>query len=71
MVALLRLAREVQLPVIIHCREAEAYLQSQGIPYAKHDIEKDSAAKQRFRELGGKGVPLIVVGRNGVRRQTF
>ncbi len=45
-----------------HCREAETYLQANGIPYARHDIEKDPAAKRRFDELGGNGVPLIVVG---------
>jgi len=27
-----------------------------------YDIEKDSAAMQRHRELGGRGVPLIVIG---------
>jgi glutaredoxin len=45
-----------------HCRKAEAYMRSQGIPYVKHDIEKDPAAKRRYDELGGGGVPLIIVG---------
>lgn len=45
-----------------HCRKAEAYMRAKGIAYVKHDIEKDPAAKRRFDELGGGGVPLIVVG---------
>ncbi len=47
-----------------YCKRAEKYLQSQGIPYVAFDIEKDSAARQRHRELGGNGVPLIIIGTN-------
>ena len=47
-----------------YCKRAEKYLQSKGIPYVAYDIEKDSAARQRHRELGGNGVPLIIIGSN-------
>lgn len=45
-----------------YCRQAQSYMKSKGIPYVAYDIEKDRAAMQRHKELGGGGVPLIVVG---------
>ena len=45
-----------------YCRAAQNHLKQKGVPYVAYDIEKDDAAKQRHRELGGKGVPLIIVG---------
>ncbi|GFO54019.1 NrdH-like redox domain-containing protein [Geomonas sp. Red276] len=45
-----------------YCKKARRYLDSKGIPYVAYDVEKDSAAAQRHRELGGRGVPLIVIG---------
>lgn len=45
-----------------YCKQAERYMQSKGIPYVAYDIEKDNSAKQRHKALGGRGVPLIVVG---------
>jgi len=47
-----------------YCRKAERYMNSKGISYVAYDIEKDSAAKQRHKELGGRGVPLIIIGSN-------
>ena len=45
-----------------YCRKARDYFRSRNIPYTEHDIEKDPAAHRRFKSLGGKGVPLILVG---------
>ena len=45
-----------------YCRKAESYMKAKGIPYVAYDIEKDSAARQRHKELGGRGVPLIIIG---------
>lgn len=47
-----------------YCKKAESYLKSNGIPYVAYDIEKDSAADKRHKELGGRGVPLIIIGSN-------
>jgi glutaredoxin-like YruB-family protein len=47
-----------------YCKQAQIYMKSKGIPYVAYDIEKDSAAKQRHKELGGRGVPLIIIGSN-------
>jgi glutaredoxin-like YruB-family protein len=49
-----------------YCKKAQSYLQSKGVPYVAYDIEKDSAARQRHKELGGRGVPLIIIGANKV-----
>lgn len=47
-----------------YCKKAAAYMKSRNIPYVAYDIEKDSSARQRHKELGGRGVPLIIVGNN-------
>lgn len=47
-----------------YCVAAERYMKSRNYPYVKYDIEKDSAAKRRHKELGGRGVPLIIIGAN-------
>jgi glutaredoxin len=39
-----------------YCKKAESYV--------TYNIEKDSAAKRRHKELGGRGVPLIIIGSN-------
>jgi glutaredoxin-like YruB-family protein len=47
-----------------YCKKAQSYMKSKGIPFVAYDIEKDSAAMQRHKELGGRGVPLIIIGSN-------
>jgi glutaredoxin-like YruB-family protein len=47
-----------------YCKQAQEYMKSNGIAYVAYNIEKDSAAKQRHKELGGRGVPLIIIGSN-------
>jgi len=47
-----------------YCRQAREYMQNKGIDYVAYDIEKDSAARQRHKDLGGRGVPLIIIGPN-------
>lgn len=45
-----------------YCKQALSYMSGKGIPYVAHNIEKDSGARQRYKELGGRGVPLIIIG---------
>lgn len=47
-----------------YCRQAQSYMKSMGIPFVAYDIEKDSSANRRHKELGGRGVPLIIIGPN-------
>ena len=45
-----------------YCKKARSYMDSKGIPYVAYDIDKDGAARQRHKDLGGRGVPLIIIG---------
>jgi glutaredoxin len=45
-----------------YCKKTRAFFAANGIRYVEHDIEKNSAARDEHRRLGGNGVPLIVVG---------
>ena len=47
-----------------YCKQARNYMTSRGIPFVAYNIEQDSAAKRRHKELGGRGVPLIIIGTN-------
>jgi glutaredoxin len=46
-----------------YCAKARAYFARKGIAYAEYDVEKSATANAEFRRLGGRGVPLILVGR--------
>lgn len=45
-----------------YCKKAKRYFADQGIAYTEYDIERDGAAHAEFKRLGGRGVPLILVG---------
>jgi glutaredoxin len=45
-----------------YCAKARAYFAKNGIAYVEHDIEKSAAVNAEFKRLGGRGVPLILVG---------
>jgi glutaredoxin-like YruB-family protein len=45
-----------------YCKQAQEYMKSRGIPFVAYDIEKDSDARERHKDLGGRGVPLIIIG---------
>lgn len=54
------------------CKAAKAYLNARGIAYTDLDVEKDPEGKKRYKELGGKAVPIILVGKqrmNGFSEQ--
>jgi glutaredoxin len=50
-----------------YCQKLEKFLKAQGIRYERHDIEKSRSAHERYRSLGGSGVPLIKVGSDVIR----
>lgn len=57
-----------------YCAKARAYFARAGIAYVEHDVEKSASANAEFKRLGGRGVPLILVGRermNGFSEQGF
>ena len=41
-----------------YCAKARAYMGARGIPYE----ERDAGRSQEFHRLGGRGVPLFVIG---------
>lgn len=45
-----------------YCKMLEDILDKNGIPYTIYDVEKDESAAQVYRELKGRGVPLVRVG---------
>lgn len=47
-----------------YCAKARAYFKSKNIAYTEYDIETSASAKQAYDKLGGKGVPVILLGSN-------
>ena len=50
-----------------YCKELEGYLLSNGITYTRYDIERDPRGAMLHQQLGGGGVPVIVVGTKVMR----
>jgi glutaredoxin len=50
-----------------YCAKARAYFKQTNTAYVEHDIEKSADANAEFRRLGGRGVPLILVGNEKLR----
>ena len=43
------------------CKAAKGWLEDKGIPFVEIDVERSRDGRRQFEELGGRGVPLIVV----------
>jgi glutaredoxin-like YruB-family protein len=57
-----------------YCKKARRYFQAKGIPFVEYDIEKNAQAKRAYDALGGKGVPVITMGKkrmSGFSPQSF
>jgi glutaredoxin len=57
-----------------YCRKARNYFKANNIAFSEYDIEKDERAKKKYDALGGRGVPVILVGNkrmNGFNAQSF
>lgn len=46
-----------------YCKKARKYFKAKGIRFVEYDIEKNARAKQDYDALGGRGVPVILVGK--------
>jgi glutaredoxin-like YruB-family protein len=44
------------------CKAAKQYLAQKGVPYQEIDVEQSRDGAEAFQKLGGRGVPLIMVG---------
>jgi glutaredoxin len=45
-----------------YCKQARAYFRAKAIPFTDIDVEKSDDGRRRYKELGGGGVPIILVG---------
>lgn len=45
-----------------YCKKARAYLQARGTPFDELDVETSAQGQSEYRSLGGRGVPVILVG---------
>lgn len=46
-----------------YCRMAKAYMEQLDIRYSECDIEKSLSCQKSFKSAGGRGVPLILAGK--------
>ncbi|MFE8070982.1 glutaredoxin domain-containing protein [Marinobacteraceae bacterium S3BR75-40.1] len=56
------------------CLAAKDYLEQASIDYQEYDIDESAKARSVFERLGGRGTPLLVVGRkvmHGFSRERF
>ncbi|MFO1350087.1 MAG: glutaredoxin family protein [Gammaproteobacteria bacterium] len=44
-----------------YCAKTRQFLTQNDIPYFEYDIEKSEEGQDQFEELGGRGVPLVLV----------
>ena len=45
-----------------YCKQAREYFARNGIAYVELDIEKSETARAEHKGIGGKGIPVILVG---------
>lgn len=56
------------------CKKARNYFEAQSIDFNEYDVDNDPQGKREFSQLGGRGVPLILVGdqrMNGFSQKRF
>lgn len=46
------------------CKQAKAYFRKNKIRYKEYDIDKSKKGLAKYRELNGRGVPIILVGKS-------
>jgi len=44
-----------------YCKKARAYMDKNNIRYREYDIEESYVANSRFEQMGGRGVPFLVM----------
>jgi len=57
-----------------YCKKARKYFNKNNISYTDYNIEKNIQAKRRFKKMGARGVPVILVGNkrlNGFSERGF
>ncbi len=44
-----------------YCKKAREFFRANNIEYTEYDVEESAEARQEFNDLGGRGVPVIVI----------
>lgn len=58
-------------PTCGYCGRAKDYLKRKYIPYTEKDVSKPGKAQQQFASLGGRGVPLLLVGTKSGTKKVY
>ena len=45
-----------------YCKKAKAWFSRKGIAYTEYDVENSNKGQRDYKELGGHGVPIILIG---------
>jgi glutaredoxin len=45
-----------------YCADARRYFHDNEIHYCEYDIERTAKGKQMYDELGGNGIPVLIIG---------
>jgi glutaredoxin len=57
-----------------YCKKARRYFISRNISFVEYDIDQDARARERYKKMGAKGVPVILYGKkrmNGFSETAF
>lgn len=50
-----------------HCKNARNYFNARGLRFTEYNVETSEAGRKEYEALGGKGVPVILVGTKVMR----
>ena len=57
-----------------YCKKARAHFKRNNIPFREYDIERSKQAAKDYKKLNGRGVPVILIGKqrmNGFSSNAF
>jgi glutaredoxin len=49
------------------CKKAAQYFRQNNIPFKEYDVEKSVKGRRDYKEFGGGGVPIILIGKKQMR----
>ena len=50
-----------------NCDKTRQFLNNENIPFFEYDIEKSEEGHNQYREMGGRGVPVLLVNKSVIR----
>lgn len=45
-----------------YCKQARQYFRNNDVPFREFDIHNSAEASRKFDEIGGRGVPVTIIG---------